>query len=410
MARSSNDPQSRSELLRFLGGGLSTKPKCVNHPQEDAVGTCTSCLKTICEVCSVPGDKGVRCARCVRNARLRRVAALAVSPLVAAALVAGAFFALRRPPPAPPQPPPVVAKDPLVEALEKEPCDRRAMLELARQLMRAHENRDAIDRSNAFLERCGTDTQLRSLMYTAHSYLSDWDGAIAEATKLLEQAPNDASYYAWRGVAQEKRGDLKAAVADFQQALAIEPKMGGIPFNLADDFERLGTPCEAIGPLEQYIHFNPGDAASAAGRLEQLGRKVHCDDLEGSGKATVHFAPRANVIPAVVKINGHAGVFLVDTGASMVAMSAAYAKSIGIAYEAWPTMLVATAAGVRRVRTGKVTVELQGVKASHVDAAVVDDMAGMQGLLGISFLSRFDVKIDAQKGVLEVSAREPAKK
>lgn len=48
-------------------------------------------------------------------------------------------------------------------------------------------------------------------------------------------------------------------------------------------------------------------------------------------------------------------------------------------------------------------VEVQGVKAARVPAAVIDGLGSIDGLLGMSFLSRFDLKQAA--GLLEITAR-----
>lgn len=292
------------------------------------------------------------------------------------------------------------------KVLAKEPCDRATMLEYAKQVMRNGTNREAIEKTNEFFDRCGDDDDLRELMYTAHSYLNEWEAAAAEMTHLLKAQPNNESYYGWRGIAFAKNGDLLLAAADFRQALAIKPKLARIPFNLADVYERLGEPCEAIPPLAQYVYFYPGEESEAAAhRVERLYQDKRCKGLVGSGRAVIRFAPTTDTIPVAVQINGHSGQFVVDTGASLVTLSAEFATAIGLDYRSWPTSYALTAGGIRPMQVGKVAVQLQGVKASQVDAAVVEDIGGIQGLLGVSFLSRFKVNLDHASGRLELASR-----
>ncbi len=100
-------------------------------------------------------------------------------------------------------------------------------------------------------------------------------------------------------------------------------------------------------------------------------------------------------------INGRAVRFVVDTGATTVAMSEAVARSIGLDFAKGERGLVNTANGqvvahrvsLREVRVGDVTVY-------NVDATVVPAMMDMV-LLGNSFLSRFQMKRDADVLVLE---------
>jgi aspartyl protease family protein len=92
-------------------------------------------------------------------------------------------------------------------------------------------------------------------------------------------------------------------------------------------------------------------------------------------------------------INGFPVTFLVDTGASKVAMNAAQAKRLGIDYRVVgkPSM-AATASGVvqsfdvvlQRVTVGEI--ELSGI-----EAGVIDGPHPREALLGMSFLQRLDM-------------------
>jgi aspartyl protease family protein len=133
-----------------------------------------------------------------------------------------------------------------------------------------------------------------------------------------------------------------------------------------------------------------------------------CTGMAGSGRAVIRFAPGSTVIKTTVYVNKRPGSFVVDTGASAVVLSSQFAKEISLAYDTWPTILVATAGGVKKARAGRLgLVTVQGVKAGQVEGVVADDLSGLQGLLGVSFLSRFTMKMDPQKGVLELTARSP---
>ncbi|HNK19823.1 MAG TPA: retropepsin-like aspartic protease, partial [Piscinibacter sp.] len=100
-------------------------------------------------------------------------------------------------------------------------------------------------------------------------------------------------------------------------------------------------------------------------------------------------------------INGRAVRFVVDTGATNVALSEAVARSIGLDFGKGERVLTNTANGqvvahrvsLREVRVGDVTVY-------NVDATIVPAMMDMV-LLGNSFLSRFQMKRDADVLVLE---------
>lgn len=100
-------------------------------------------------------------------------------------------------------------------------------------------------------------------------------------------------------------------------------------------------------------------------------------------------------------INGRAVRFVVDTGATTIAMGEADAKRIGLDYTRGQRGMVRTANGdvpayrvsLREVRVGDVTVY-------NVDATVVPASMEVM-LLGNSFLSRFQMRRDADILVLE---------
>lgn len=100
-------------------------------------------------------------------------------------------------------------------------------------------------------------------------------------------------------------------------------------------------------------------------------------------------------------INGRAVRFLVDTGATNVAMSEALARSIGLDFAKGERGLTNTANGqvvthrvsLREVRVGDVVIY-------NVDATVVPAPMDMV-LLGNSFLTRFQMRRDADIMVLQ---------
>lgn len=100
-------------------------------------------------------------------------------------------------------------------------------------------------------------------------------------------------------------------------------------------------------------------------------------------------------------INGKVVRFMVDTGATSVAMSEAEAKRIGLDYTRGQRGLARTANGsVVAHRVSLASVRLGDVTVYNVDAVVVP--AGMEVvLLGNSFLSRFQMRRDADVLVLD---------
>lgn len=121
----------------------------------------------------------------------------------------------------------------------------------------------------------------------------------------------------------------------------------------------------------------------------------------GGGSQIVLAAGPGGHFVTAGSINGRAVRFVVDTGATFIAMGEAEARRIGVDYTRGQRGLVNTANGQvvsHRVSLGEVRVG--DVTVYNVDAVVVP--AGMDViLLGNSFLTRFQMKRDADVLVLD---------
>lgn len=99
---------------------------------------------------------------------------------------------------------------------------------------------------------------------------------------------------------------------------------------------------------------------------------------------------------AAGSLNGYPVTFVVDTGATSVAISAAEARRLGLDYTRGQRVSVATAAGVVPAwRVSFNTVKVGGISVNQVDGLVVEAGLGVP-LLGMSFLNRMEMKRDGQ--------------
>jgi aspartyl protease family protein len=99
-------------------------------------------------------------------------------------------------------------------------------------------------------------------------------------------------------------------------------------------------------------------------------------------------------------INGAATRFLVDTGATLIAIPGDEARRLGLSFVNAPQGAVKTAAGVvpaYKIRLD--TVRVGGITLNAVDAVVVDRGLDVV-LLGMSFLNRTEMRRDGETMVL----------
>ena len=94
-------------------------------------------------------------------------------------------------------------------------------------------------------------------------------------------------------------------------------------------------------------------------------------------------------------INGVSVRFLVDTGATTVAMNSRDAARIGIDYRNAQRLVVSTANGVVEVRGVKLDrVQLGGITLTNVEAVVHNGDSPAIVLIGMSVLNRLEMKRD----------------
>jgi aspartyl protease family protein len=379
-------------------------PTCHLHPQSASVTACHECLAHLCDACAVYADGRHRCASCARSHHRRRrltavlVAAAALLGVGALAGGAGlAWWTFRSQ---------VTGEvDRRTAAVDAAPCDQEKVLELAEFLVGTGDNAAALDRCEAYFAACGEFPRLRWVTYEAHKRRSEWDLAAAEATRLIEDAPWDADYRWWRGIAYEQAGEDERAIEDYRQAIALRPAIDSIPLNLAGLLERQGKPCEALLPIEQALFHHPevANAGELRARIDAISRAGSCDATTDR-IARIRVDRRAGAMLARVRIDGHEGTFLVDTGASYVTLGGAFARKLGVGTDG-PEVLLATAGGQEAGHLAVVhEIDVEGVTANVVPVVVIDGLApGVDGLLGLSFLARFDLATSGD--VLEIRPR-----
>jgi len=133
-------------------------------------------------------------------------------------------------------------------------------------------------------------------------------------------------------------------------------------------------------------------------------RLSHKEAARGAADTRPQFVlteKRAGLYTAEVKVNGVSLPFLVDTGATQVAIDIAMARRIGLNFEKGTPAMSHTANGmVRSWRIKLDSVSLGPIAQYNVDATVVDGPGIGPGLLGMTFLSRLEMKREGETMVL----------
>lgn len=103
---------------------------------------------------------------------------------------------------------------------------------------------------------------------------------------------------------------------------------------------------------------------------------------------------------ATGKINGESVKFIVDTGASDVAIPMKVAKKLGLPLGQQLTTITANGYGTA-YDTGLKSIELGDIKLTGIRASVSEGLVGEEALLGMSFLSR--AKVETHNGIMTIT-------
>lgn len=103
------------------------------------------------------------------------------------------------------------------------------------------------------------------LAYAARTFVrnQDWRNADTFYPRLAETSPESAKAHYFLGIWHSSRGDDDAAVAEYDEAVAIFPAYSEAFHNRGNALARLGRREEAVESYRQCLRFDPGHAGAA---------------------------------------------------------------------------------------------------------------------------------------------------
>jgi clan AA aspartic protease (TIGR02281 family) len=285
-------------------------------------------------------------------------------------------------------------------SLQKEPCDRQRIYQADVALEKAGLKREAAEMLKGFADNCPEGNGERHRASELYYLLGDYDTAVKLSSAVIDHQPDAQNSYFVRAKAEQGLQRYAAAIEDYTTLIQLLPETKSVVAEvftrLSDSYDKLDRPCEAIGPIQTYIALDSEKRATPVllKRVAALAAKGHCTQVYAKGVARI---PRRSngVSTAKVEINGIEGTFVVDTGASFITLTQGFANRVK------PKMFkdaveMQTANGTTSAKLATVdSVKLDGLYASSVPTIVASKSLGngIDGLLGMSFLSRFSIAI-----------------
>jgi clan AA aspartic protease (TIGR02281 family) len=298
-------------------------------------------------------------------------------------------------------------REPL-EQLTREKCDQDAIVHLGEALSTVGYRRESAVAQVNFSSQCGGYAPaLRGAVNTLLK-LSDYTTAETIAADLIRLEPHADEGYFLRAVARDGNKSFKGAIDDYVTAIELfgnKDRISSIGYyRMALDYEKLGQFCDAMLPLEQWVAIDPAhhDSSRVQAMLSDYAAKGGCAAATSGSDERFPAARPGGVVKVPVLVNNVAATFILDTGAAFVSLKESFAKKAKVEIEPGSSVHLHTANGIAEGRRGRAdTVQLRSLKAQSVPVVVEADSAatygdGVDGLLGMSFLSRFALTIDAR--------------
>jgi clan AA aspartic protease (TIGR02281 family) len=304
-----------------------------------------------------------------------------------------------------------------LEELTREKCDQDAILHLGDALDAAGYRRESAIAQVNFSSQCGGYAPaLRGAVNTLLK-LSDYATAETIASDLIRLEPYGDNGYFLRAVARDGNKSFKGAIDDYVTAIELfgnKDRISSIGYyRMARDYEKLGQFCDAMLPLERWVALDPSrhDSTQVQAMLSDYAAKGGCAAATSGGEERFPAARPGGVVKVPVVVNNVPATFILDTGAAFVALKDSFAKKAKVEIEAGSSVHLHTANGIAEGQRGRAdTIQLRSLKAKSVPVVVEADSAaaygdGVDGLLGMSFLSRFNVTIDGR--IVRIAPNKP---
>jgi aspartyl protease family protein len=291
----------------------------------------------------------------------------------------------------------VALKD-LIESL----CDKTAIYRLSNALLNNSERRTSANALLGFADACpnseGEQFGAASVLFN----MGDYAAVVPVLDKLLSARPDVDSYYYLRGRSLAALGRYEEAIQDLSTTISLQDDLklvNSMPFlSWAEAYSAASKHCQAMSAIQTYVYSETStrDTAQTRKLIADYAAKGKCQIGYAEGTATI---PKSRNDVTIVKadVNGVSGTFAFDTGASLLAIDEAFARKAGVTTSGASTMRVHTANGTVFAQSATVAeMALGKARASNVSAAILANPLGpgIDGLIGMSFLARFDIEMD----------------
>ena len=289
--------------------------------------------------------------------------------------------------------------------LERNFCNQPALQAVMQKLANRHDYPSSASLGQAFLKDCDLDELVGLWTAKALYRTTRFEDALNVINQFPDEVASHPEFASWSGFVHEKLDLFEAAALDFQRALYLFPDISNVAlsqfFYVVKNLKSAGRYCEALEPLRLFVSFDPAGrmTTQVAQEISVLRRLGKCEDDIAPGLKNVELEQRGGLLIVKAEVNGVAGRFVLDTGASTVHLTKEYAARADILLSEKRRIHVRGVTGIRLDYLADARrVNVRGFVARNVTVTVASAgeslEEGIDGLLGQTYLSRFKYGID----------------
>jgi clan AA aspartic protease (TIGR02281 family) len=204
------------------------------------------------------------------------------------------------------------------------------------------------------------------------------------------------------------RADWIEAARQWSRAVSLQPDNAYFNYMRAAALARLGHRHAAADALQMTLLLEPEEHLARQIRTELAGL-AGLGDGTATGETIVTLESGRGVWVVPVVVNGrHRGRFLVDTGSSVVVLSPEFAAIVGARPRANDILELETLGGRTRGSWASISsLRVGGAEVRNAEVIVHTPGGDLDGILGNTFLSRWDVALDPDRRLLRLRSLHP---